>query len=67
MLGRAFGKINFAAEKYTRIVRVEKINSRFRFNCNVPIQITGRYDRLDWLDEGVELIDYKTGKKNPEF
>ncbi|NER32983.1 MAG: PD-(D/E)XK nuclease family protein [Oscillatoria sp. SIO1A7] len=30
--------------------------------CNVEFKITGRYDRLDWLDDGLELIDYKSSK-----
>jgi len=25
--------------------------------------LTGRYDRLDWLEDGVELIDYKSAKQ----
>lgn len=27
---------------------------------NVGFVLTGRYDRLDWLEDGVELIDYKS-------
>jgi len=30
---------------------------------NVEFVLTGRYDRLDWLDDGVELIDYKSAKQ----
>jgi len=30
---------------------------------NVEFVLTGRYDRLDWLDNGVELIDYKSAKQ----
>jgi putative RecB family exonuclease len=35
---------------------------------NVEFSLTGRYDRLDWLDDGLELIDYKSNKvvKPPE-
>jgi putative RecB family exonuclease len=29
---------------------------------NLEFAIAGRYDRLSYLDEGLELVDYKTGK-----
>ncbi|AFY68928.1 hypothetical protein Pse7367_0625 [Thalassoporum mexicanum PCC 7367] len=29
---------------------------------NVEFNLTGRCDRLDWLDDGLELIDYKSAK-----
>lgn len=29
---------------------------------SLAFKLTGRYDRLDWLDDGLELIDYKTSK-----
>ena len=29
---------------------------------NVEFALTGRYDRLDYLDDGLELIDYKTSR-----
>lgn len=29
---------------------------------NLVFKLMGRYDRLDWLDDGLELIDYKTTK-----
>jgi putative RecB family exonuclease len=29
---------------------------------NVEFALTGRCDRLDWLDDGLELIDYKSAK-----
>ena len=29
---------------------------------NLEFRISGRYDRLDWLDDGLELIDYKSTK-----
>jgi putative RecB family exonuclease len=29
---------------------------------NVEFTLTGRCDRLDWLDDGLELIDYKSAK-----
>ncbi|WP_449420924.1 RecB family exonuclease [Phormidium nigroviride] len=35
--------------------------------CNVDFKITGRYDRLDWLEDGLELIDYKSTKTMPAF
>ncbi|MBW4679959.1 MAG: PD-(D/E)XK nuclease family protein [Microcoleus vaginatus WJT46-NPBG5] len=34
---------------------------------NVEFILTGRYDRLDWLDEGLELIDYKSTKEVKEL
>jgi putative RecB family exonuclease len=36
---------------------------------NLEFTINGRYDRLDWLNEGLELVDYKSGKefKLPEL
>lgn len=34
---------------------------------NVEFAIAGRYDRLDWLDDGLELIDYKSGKERKEL
>jgi putative RecB family exonuclease len=33
-------------------------------NChNLQFVLTGRYDRLDWLEDGLELIDYKSGQE----
>ena len=29
---------------------------------NLDFSLSGQYDRLDWLDEGLELIDYKSNK-----
>ncbi len=34
---------------------------------NVEFTLTGRYDRLDWLDDGLELIDYKSGRERKEL
>jgi len=44
-----------------------KIQASFQVS-NIEFSLAGRYDRLDWLDEGLELIDYKTSKvvKSPE-
>lgn len=30
---------------------------------NIEFSLTGRYDRLDWLDDGLELIDYKSNRE----
>ena len=38
-----------------------KIQATFQAS-NVEFALTGRYDRLDYLDDGLELIDYKTSK-----
>ena len=38
-----------------------KIKASFQVN-NIEFSITGRYDRLDYTDNGLELIDYKTSK-----
>ena len=38
-----------------------KIQASFQAS-NVEFALTGRYDRLDYLDDGLELIDYKTSK-----
>lgn len=43
-----------------------KIQARLNL-CNLEFKITGRYDRLDWLGDGLELIDYKTSRKIPQF
>jgi putative RecB family exonuclease len=43
-----------------------KIQARLNL-CNIEFKISGRYDRLDWLDDGLELIDYKTSRKIPQF
>jgi putative RecB family exonuclease len=29
---------------------------------NLEFVLSGRYDRLDWLEDGIELIDYKSSK-----
>lgn len=34
---------------------------------NIEFNLTGRFDRLDWLDDGLELIDYKSGKERKEL
>ena len=34
---------------------------------NVEFKITGRYDRLDWFEDGLELIDYKSSKTIKTF
>lgn len=48
--------------KLRRPVAVEgRISASWQF-CQVNFKITGRYDRLDWLEEGLELIDYKTNQ-----
>ncbi len=41
-----------------------KIQAPFPVN-NIEFLLTGRYDRLSWLGEGLELIDYKTSKQTP--
>lgn len=38
-----------------------KIQASFQAS-NVEFALMGRYDRLDYLDDGLELIDYKTSK-----
>lgn len=30
---------------------------------NLEFTISGRYDRLDWLEDGLELVDYKSSKE----
>ena len=30
---------------------------------NLEFRLTGRYDRLDWLEDGLELIDYKSNRE----
>ncbi|MGE5660148.1 MAG: RecB family exonuclease [Actinomycetota bacterium] len=35
--------------------------------ANLAFNIAGRYDRIDWLDEGLELIDYKSTKQPQEL
>lgn len=30
---------------------------------NLEFLLTGRYDRLDWLEDGLELIDYKSSRE----
>ncbi|HLO49948.1 MAG TPA: PD-(D/E)XK nuclease family protein [Kamptonema sp.] len=43
-----------------------KIQAILNF-CNIDFKITGRYDRLDWFEDGLELIDYKSTKTMPTF
>jgi putative RecB family exonuclease len=31
---------------------------------NLEFNLVGRYDRLDWFEDGIELIDYKSTKEN---
>jgi putative RecB family exonuclease len=46
-----------------RPVAVEgKIQGSLRVE-NLEFVLSGRYDRLDWLDDGLELIDYKSTKE----
>ncbi|HIK31042.1 MAG TPA: PD-(D/E)XK nuclease family protein [Oscillatoriales cyanobacterium M59_W2019_021] len=54
--------------KLRRPVAVEgRISSQLPF-CQVNFRISGRYDRLDWLDdEGLELIDYKSNQTVKPF
>lgn len=53
--------------KLRRPVAVEgRISAQLQF-CQVNFKITGRYDRLDWLEEGLELIDYKTNQTIKPF
>ncbi|MCT7949810.1 PD-(D/E)XK nuclease family protein [Ancylothrix sp. C2] len=35
--------------------------------ANIEFALSGRYDRIDWLEDGLELIDYKSSKKVKEF
>ncbi len=47
----------------TRPLAVEgKIQGRLLVN-NLEFKISGRYDRLDYLEDGLELIDYKSTKE----
>lgn len=34
---------------------------------DLEFTLSGRYDRLDWVDDGLELIDYKSGKEPESF
>lgn len=34
---------------------------------NLEFALSGRYDRLDWLEDGLELIDYKSTKEVEEL
>jgi putative RecB family exonuclease len=38
-----------------------RITAELQFD-NIEFSLSGRYDRLDWLGDGLELIDYKTTK-----
>ncbi|MGB8700212.1 MAG: PD-(D/E)XK nuclease family protein [Thermosynechococcaceae cyanobacterium] len=38
-----------------------KLSATLRFD-NIEFSLSGRYDRLDWLGDGLELFDYKTAK-----
>lgn len=38
-----------------------KIQAKLQFE-NVEFSITGRYDRIDYLEDGLELIDYKSAQ-----
>lgn len=38
-----------------------KLKASFQVN-NIEFSLSGRYDRLDYTDDGLELIDYKTSK-----
>ncbi|KAI9129378.1 PD-(D/E)XK nuclease family protein [Acaryochloris sp. CCMEE 5410] len=38
-----------------------KLKASFQVN-NIEFSLSGRYDRLDFTDDGLELIDYKTSK-----
>ena len=39
-----------------------RIQGRLQVN-NLEFGLSGRYDRLDWLDDGLELIDYKSNRE----
>lgn len=39
-----------------------KIQAPLQVN-NIEFILTGRYDRLSWIEDGLELIDYKTSKQ----
>lgn len=41
------------------------VEGRIQGSCQfsgIEFKLSGRYDRLDWCDDGLELIDYKSGK-----
>ncbi|MEM9568736.1 MAG: PD-(D/E)XK nuclease family protein [Cyanobacteria bacterium P01_E01_bin.34] len=56
---------NFIATRATlhRPLGVEsRIQGRLQVE-NIEFSLNGRYDRLDWLDDGLELIDYKSNRE----
>ena len=43
-----------------------KVQGHLSIN-NLEFSLSGRYDRLDWLSDGLELIDYKSSKAVKEM
>ncbi len=47
-------------------VRVEALETPFAIRLNPQLKIGGKIDRLDKTKEGLEIIDYKTGRVWPQ-
>ena len=52
---------NFEKEPFKTI----KVEEPFILRLTPDLKIAGRIDRIDKLEKGIELIDYKTGYKTP--
>lgn len=43
-----------------------KLEYPFNFTLNCGVKVFGKMDRIDPKDNGIEIIDYKTGEDNPK-
>ncbi|MGF1512349.1 MAG: RecB family exonuclease [Elainellaceae cyanobacterium] len=62
ILQRYYAEFMLSASALRKPLAVEgRIQGGLRVQ-NLEFILSGRYDRLDYLDDGLELIDYKSGK-----
>jgi putative RecB family exonuclease len=66
ILQRYYDQFIAPAPQMAKPLGVEaRINGTLTFE-NIEFALNGRYDRLDWVEDGLEIIDYKTTKTRSE-
>ena len=67
ILNRYYQDYILSQDSIRRPLAVEgRVQGRLQVQ-NVEFTLSGRYDRLDYLDDGLELIDYKSSKEVKSF
>lgn len=57
---------NYFDKEFDQSRKVIGLELPFSFQLKNGIKVFGKMDRLDRTEEGIEIIDYKTGEENPK-